>query len=128
MAQRLLCGRLLFSLRIEFRLQASPLEVLLQAMRAFLQGGKWKEAADIAKAAAPYVHPRAAGRRRGTLAELKDDELAALDQLRAARAGAAADDTGEACMLGQAGAERQGPDAGSASPAGDFVSGAARAR
>lgn len=37
-----------------------PLDVMLQAMRERFEAGDFKEAAAIAKDAAPYVHPRLA--------------------------------------------------------------------
>ncbi len=38
----------------------TPLEVMLGVMRQFWREGRGLEAADIAKAAAPYMHPRLA--------------------------------------------------------------------
>lgn len=38
----------------------TPLEVMLQAMRAHYSGGRLDEAADKARDAAPYVHPKLA--------------------------------------------------------------------
>lgn len=40
----------------------TPLEVMLKTMRGFWKVGKKMEAADIAKDAAPYLHPRLAAR------------------------------------------------------------------
>jgi hypothetical protein len=66
----------------------SPLDVLLRLMRGWLRDGKLKEAADAAKAAAPYVHSRAAADEgRDDIATMKDHELAALHRSGAARAG-----------------------------------------
>lgn len=36
----------------------TPLEVMLKAMRIFAGDGNWAAAADIAKGAAPYLHPK----------------------------------------------------------------------
>ncbi len=78
------------------RSKLSPLEVLLAAMRSNLAGGKLKEAADIAKAAAPYLHAKATGRGRAVgIAMLRDDELAALEKSTTARTGAAAENQNE---------------------------------
>lgn len=69
----------------------SPLEVLLFVMKSFLTDGRLKEAADIAKAAAPYVHPKAAPERSGVaLADMRDEDLAELR--RSSAAGADAED------------------------------------
>lgn len=38
----------------------TPLEVMLEAMRHFHDAGQLKDAAAVAKDAAPYVHPRLA--------------------------------------------------------------------
>jgi hypothetical protein len=69
------------------------LDVLLRLMRSWLHDGKLKEAADVAKAAAPYVHCKASLRAAGSdIATMKDDDLAALARSGAARAGVAAPD------------------------------------
>jgi hypothetical protein len=73
------------------------LDVLLRLMRSWLQDGKLKEAADVAKAAAPYVHCKASPHRAGGgIATMKDDELAALARSGAAGAGAPAANSNEA--------------------------------
>ena len=36
----------------------TPLEVMLFAMRTHADGGDWDKAAEVAKYAAPYIHPR----------------------------------------------------------------------
>lgn len=36
----------------------SPLEVMLKAMAAHCEAGRWDDAAEIARHAAPYCHPR----------------------------------------------------------------------
>ncbi len=70
--------------------EPSPLEVLLRVMRGWLRDGKLKEAADAAKAAAPYVHAKASGR-AGGIATMTDEDLAAFERSSAARTGAAPD-------------------------------------
>ena len=56
--------------------QLTPLQVLLTLMRRKLDRGDEKEAAALARAAAPYVHPRAAAKGRGAdLSRLTDAEL-----------------------------------------------------
>jgi hypothetical protein len=73
------------------------LDVLLRLMRSWLDDGKLKEAADVAKAAAPYVHCKASGHGPGgDIATMKDDALAALARSSAARAGIAAADKDKA--------------------------------
>jgi hypothetical protein len=48
----------------------------MSTMRHLFEEGRLKEAANIAKAAAPYVHPKAQPQARaGDLAALRDDEL-----------------------------------------------------
>lgn len=57
-----------------------PLDVLLAAMNVLYGEGRIKEAADIAKAAAPYVHPRAQLRSSdANIANLSDEELGLSD-------------------------------------------------
>jgi len=57
----------------------SPLDVLLHTMRMFLDLENWKAAADVAKAAAPYVHARARHfQAPDDLANIEDDQLADL--------------------------------------------------
>ena len=54
----------------------SPLHVLLTAMRRKWRDGDEEGAVALAKAAAPYVHPRAAAARPPSdLAQVSDDEL-----------------------------------------------------
>lgn len=69
--------------------EASPLQVMLTVMRR-----KWRDedgAVALAKAAAPYVHPRVPSARPSTeLAQVSDDEL---DEL-GGRGGAGAADGG----------------------------------
>jgi hypothetical protein len=77
--------------------EPSPLDVLLRLMRSWLHDGKLKEAAEVAKAAAPYVHCKASERGPcGGFATMKDDDLAALARSGAARAGVASPDQDEA--------------------------------
>ena len=53
-----------------------PLEVLLRAMRRKWDEGDWDAAAALARAAAPYLHPRAGtGRAPFDLRTMSDDEL-----------------------------------------------------
>jgi len=57
----------------------SPLQVLLLVMRSSPRDGRLKEAADIAKAAALYLHMIAsASAHRATIATMRDEELAEL--------------------------------------------------
>ncbi len=53
----------------------TPLEVLLRVMNRKWTEGDEDGAVQLAKAAAPYVHPRAAARGSVDLAEVGDDEL-----------------------------------------------------
>ena len=70
-----------------------PLDVLIRTMRELYDEGRFKEAADIAKAAAPYVHPRAVGRIGvGDIATLRDHELDQLDEADGVGTHASADD------------------------------------
>ena len=56
--------------------EPSPLHVLLFAMRRKWRDGDEEGAVALAKAAAPYVHPRAPAARPGPdLAQVSDDEL-----------------------------------------------------
>ncbi len=74
----------------------APLDVMLRAMREFLELKNWKAAADIAKAAAPYVHVRAKPRVEGNdVATVKDDELAALCEFGRAGTAITSGDTRE---------------------------------
>ena len=71
-----------------------PLDVLMRTMRALFREGRLKEAADIAKAAAPYVHPRAMARgRAGDISTLRDHELDGYDEADCGGARASGDDT-----------------------------------
>ena len=65
----------------------SPLDVLLSAMNRRWAEGDEEGAVALAKAAAPYVHPRAQARAAAELPEMDDDELDALDGGGAAAAG-----------------------------------------
>jgi hypothetical protein len=70
-----------------------PLGVMIRAMRLFWDAGRFKEAADIARAAAPYVHPRVTGPAGARdLATLRDDELDAIDEADGRRANTQATD------------------------------------
>lgn len=54
----------------------TPLEVLLTTMHLRWQEGKWDEAVALAKAAAPYLHAKAAyGREFRELGALRDEQL-----------------------------------------------------
>jgi hypothetical protein len=56
--------------------QLTPLQVLLALMQRKLEQGDEKEAAALARAAAPYVHPRAVPKRNNPdLSQLTDAEL-----------------------------------------------------
>jgi hypothetical protein len=60
--------------------EPSPLHVLLAVMRRKWRDGDEDGAVALAKAAAPYVHPRApAARPAPDLAQVSDDELDELD-------------------------------------------------
>ena len=64
-----------------------PLDVMLHAMREFHEQENWKAAADIARAAAPYVHARATAQvYSDDIATLRDDQLAALLETGGGRA------------------------------------------
>ena len=77
--------------------EPSPLDVLLRLMRFWLLDGKLKEAAEVAKAVAPYLHAKASDRQGAdAVATMKDDDLAALARSSALRAGVAAKDQGRA--------------------------------
>jgi hypothetical protein len=53
-----------------------PLDVMMRTMRGLFDAGRLKEAADVAKAAAPYIHPRASARTgAGGMATLRDHDL-----------------------------------------------------
>ena len=55
---------------------STPLEVLLHTMRRHWREGRVDAAVALAKAAAPYLHPRAGGSRSViSLATMEDDEL-----------------------------------------------------
>ena len=55
---------------------STPLDVLLHTMRRHWREGRVEAAVALAKAAAPYLHPRAGGARGGlSLATIGDDEL-----------------------------------------------------
>ncbi len=54
----------------------SPLDVLLKTMHRRWQEGKLEEAVALAKAAAPYLHAKAAaGRAKAGLGALRDEQL-----------------------------------------------------
>jgi hypothetical protein len=53
----------------------SPLDVLLKTMHRRWQEGKLEDAVALAKAAAPYLHAKAAGRGKVELGALRDDQL-----------------------------------------------------
>ena len=57
----------------------TPLEVLLSVMNRRWAAGDEDAAVQLAKAAAPYVHPRAQARAATDLAGMDDDELQAMD-------------------------------------------------
>lgn len=78
-----------------------PLDVLLSVMTALYDDGRMKEAADIAKAAAPYVHPRVVGRNSTCdLAQMSDEELGLGDPDAHGRAEIAGDVAPEPDELG----------------------------
>ena len=55
---------------------STPLDVLLHVMRRHWREGRVEDAVALAKAAAPYLHPRAGGQRGGVnLATIGDDAL-----------------------------------------------------
>jgi hypothetical protein len=76
----------------------TPLEVMLKAMRAHLNGRRLDQAAAVAKDAAPYMHPRLgsvqhSGPNGGPIvtvdvSKLSDEQLAALEPVLAALAAA----------------------------------------
>ena len=68
----------------------SPLDVLLSAMNRRWAEGDEDGAVALAKAAAPYVHPRAQARASAELSGMDDDELDAFDGGGAASEGGAA--------------------------------------
>jgi hypothetical protein len=73
--------------------EPSPLLVMLTVMRRKWRDGDEEGAVALAKAAAPYVHPRApAARTSPDLSQVSDDELDELD----GRGGAGAADGGAA--------------------------------
>ncbi len=57
------------------RARVSPLDVMLTVMERKWQDGDWDGAVQLAKAAAPYVHPRAAMRPASEPAGMSDAEL-----------------------------------------------------
>ena len=57
----------------------TPLEVLLGVMNRRWAAGDEDAAVALAKAAAPYVHPRAQARAITDIAGMDDDELRAMD-------------------------------------------------
>jgi hypothetical protein len=74
----------------------TPLDVLLREMRAAWDAGDTAQAVTLAKAAAPYVHPRAPSvAARAGLERLGDDALEQLCRGGEGREGAAAEDTDE---------------------------------
>ena len=74
---------------------STPLDVLLRTMRRHWREGRVDAAVALAKAAAPYLHPRAGGSGRGamSLAAMGDDELDDLCSRGVAGEGAAVGDT-----------------------------------
>ena len=71
-----------------------PLDVMLHTMRAHWREGRIDEAIALAKAAAPYLHAKAAGSRvAATLAALEDDQLDELCRGTLDGAATTADDT-----------------------------------
>lgn len=69
--------------------QSSPLDVLLQIMRTYLNDNDFKAAAEMAKAAAPYLHakPSAGATPDHDFATMKDEELVELCRRSMARTG-----------------------------------------
>ena len=67
----------------------TPLEVLLGVMNRKWADGDEDGAVQLAKAAAPYVHPRASARGPVDLAGVGDDELERMDGQPGGGAGAA---------------------------------------
>ena len=57
----------------------TPLEILLVVMNRRWTAGDEDAAVQLAKAAAPYVHPRAQARAATDIAGMDDDELHAMD-------------------------------------------------
>ncbi len=74
--------------------EASPLHVMLTVMRRKWREGDEDGAVALAKAVAPYVHPKAAAARAcNDLAQVSDDDLDELvAQGRAGAAGGCADE------------------------------------
>ena len=73
---------------------STPLDVLLQTMRRHWREGRVDAAVALAKAAAPYLHPRAGGAGvAASLATIGDDELDDLCSRGAAGKDVAAGDT-----------------------------------
>jgi hypothetical protein len=69
---------------------ASPLDILISVMRTHFENQDYDAAVALAKAAAPYVHPKpAAGTGTGRIDTLRDEQLVELCRPRMARAGAA---------------------------------------
>lgn len=70
-----------------------PLDVILHAMRRKWRQGDHEGATTLAKAAAPYVHPRAAARRTNGLALIQEMDDSELEQLvrQESRSGGGAD-------------------------------------
>ncbi len=69
----------------------SPLDILLTVMRDRFEKHDFDGAVAIAKAVAPYVHPKASTRAAagGTIDTLRDHQLVELCRTRVARAGVA---------------------------------------
>ncbi len=74
----------------------SPLDVLLKTMHRRWQEGKLEEAVALAKAAAPYLHAKAAaGRGKIGLGALRDEQLDELCAELCERGGGGADSAEE---------------------------------
>jgi hypothetical protein len=73
--------------------QKSPLEILMTVMRDRFAKQEFDSAVAIAKAVAPFVHPKPRAREGGeTIAALRDQQLVDICRAGVARAGAAEKD------------------------------------
>jgi len=93
-----------------------PLDVMLHAMREFYEQENWKAAADIARAAAPYVHPRVTAEAGfDDIATMGDEQLAALLEAGGGRAVHKTAHSEEFISLGDFCSDAAEPEAGGAS-------------
>jgi hypothetical protein len=74
--------------------QKSPLDILMTVMRDRFAKQDFDSAVAIAKAVAPFVHPKPRAREGGeSIAALRDQQLADICTVGAAREGAAENDS-----------------------------------